>query len=74
MDGQLVSYDNRRLAASRLSEKETIPLDVVDPQAIMPGSKKTWQQAFDKRRNMEINRVNGNSVPPKGLPGLPKIN
>jgi hypothetical protein len=40
VDGQLVSYDNRRLAASRLSEKETIPLDVVDPQAIMLGSKR----------------------------------
>lgn len=74
VDGQLVSYDNRRLAASRLSGQESVPIEIVDPNAIMPGSKKTWKTAFEQRRNMKINQVDGKPVPAKGLPDIPKIN
>ncbi|MEY2864146.1 MAG: hypothetical protein RLY58_1853 [Pseudomonadota bacterium] len=74
VDGQLVSYDNRRLMASRIAGVKEVPIEVVNPLDIMPGSKKTWQKAFDIRRNMEINRVDGKPVPPTGLPSLPRIN
>ncbi|MEO6315866.1 MAG: hypothetical protein ABIU63_17745 [Chitinophagaceae bacterium] len=46
---------------------------IVQPNDIMPGSKKTWQKAFEVRFNRKINRENGVPVPLGGLKSKPKI-
>ncbi|UFQ02376.1 RHS domain-containing protein [Pseudomonas fitomaticsae] len=74
VDGQLVSYDNRRLRAAQLAELEEIPIEIVLAEDIMPGSKKTWEKAFNQRRNEKRNWVDGKPVPPTGLKDQPKIN
>ncbi|MEE4672739.1 type IV secretion protein Rhs, partial [Pseudomonas alliivorans] len=74
IDGQLVSYDNRRLRAARIAELELVPVKVVDPNEMMPDSNSTWQEKFDRRRRMQINLVDGKQMDPKGLNSLPSIN
>ena len=74
VDGQLVSYDNRRLRAAQLAELKEIPIEIVLAEDIMPGSKKTWEKAFNQRRNEKRNWVDGKPVPPTGLKDQPKIN
>jgi len=71
-DGQLVSYDNRRLlAAQRAGVK--VPIEVVNPAATMPGSKKTWGRAFDARMNDSRNKAGGGSVPRGGVRTQPNV-
>ena len=41
VDGQLVSYDNRRLMAAQKLDFAKLPVNIVNPDDIMPGSKKT---------------------------------
>jgi RHS repeat-associated protein len=72
-DGQWVSYDNRRLMAAQQAGLKDIPYEVVDPKAIMPGSKKTWEQAFMKRFNDRRNLDAGGAVPQGGLSNQPSI-
>ncbi|WP_205901359.1 RHS repeat domain-containing protein, partial [Pseudomonas viridiflava] len=74
VDGQLVSYDNRRLRAARSVGLNSIPIQIVLAEDIMPGSKKTWEKAFKLRREDRRNLLDGEPVPPKGLNTLPKIN
>ncbi|WP_230203440.1 RHS repeat domain-containing protein, partial [Pseudomonas syringae] len=74
VDGQLVSYDNRRLRAARSIGLDSIPIQIVLAEDIMPGSKKTWEKAFKLRREDRRNLLDGEPVPPKGLNTLPKIN
>ena len=73
VDGQLVSYDNRRLMAAQMAGLDSIPIEVVDANAIMPGSKKTWGQAFNKRFNDKRNIKAGGKVPRNGLKGMPEV-
>ena len=74
VDGQLVSYDNRRLRAAQLANLDEIPIEIVLAEDIMPGSKKTWEKAFHQRRNDQRNRVDGQPIPPQGRKELPTIN
>lgn len=73
MDGKWVSYDNRRLMAAQQAGLENIPYKIVKPGDIMPGSKKTWSQAFQKRFNDSRNVQAGGVVPNGGLSSQPKI-
>jgi hypothetical protein len=72
-DGKWVSYDNRRLMAAQQAGLKDIPFEVVGPKAIMPGSKKTWEQAFRKRFNDGRNVDAGGVVPSGGLSTQPSI-
>ncbi|KAB0503562.1 RHS repeat-associated core domain-containing protein [Pseudomonas lini] len=74
VDGQLVSYDNRRLRAAQMADLEKIPIEIVAAEDIMPGSKKTWEKAFKMRRNEQRNWVDGQPAPATGIKTLPKIN
>jgi RHS repeat-associated protein len=69
--GQYVSYDNRRLAAARLSKKECVPVETVNPMDAGPLSGKTWGQAFLERMNDPRNIRLGGPVPARGLNNLP---
>ncbi len=73
VDGQLVSYDNRRLDAAR-EIGEPVTIHRVNPNDQYPPSPKavTWKEAFRKRMNSGRNRdAQGNPVPPKGLAERP---
>ena len=73
MDGKWVSYDNRRLMAAQRAGLDNIPYKVVKSNDIMPGSKKTWSQAFQKRFNDQRNIEAGGAVPNGGLSSQPII-
>jgi RHS repeat-associated protein len=74
VNGQLVSYDNRRLDAAR---EAGVPVGVVrvDPNAPHPESTtgKTWAEKFRERYRDPRNRgPNGEPVPDTGLPDRPQ--
>jgi RHS repeat-associated protein len=69
--GQCVSYDNRRLAAARLSKKDCVPVETVNPMDACPLSGKTWGQAFLERMNDPRKISLGGPVPARGLNSLP---
>jgi RHS repeat-associated protein len=74
VDGQLVSYDNRRLDAAR---EAGVPVGVVrvDPNAPHPDSTtgKTWAEKFQERFRDPRNRgPNGEPVPNTGLSDRPQ--
>ena len=71
VDGQYISYDNRRLLAAQNAGLDSIEVNVVDPNAIHPDSTtgKTWKDQFDKRRKDKRNKP---AVPEKGLKIKPK--
>ena len=48
-DGQLVSYDNRRLISVQNAQLDKLKVDLVNENDIMPVSKKTLKKAFQKR-------------------------
>ena len=70
-DGQLETYDNRRLKAAQTAKKAgalaAVPVSVVDPDGPMPDSSKTWGEAFEDRRNSRKNAKLGGPVPPGGI-------
>jgi hypothetical protein len=72
-DGKLVTYDNRRLMAAQNAGVKDIPYELVNPNDIMPGSKKTWAEAFEKRFNDSRNVKAGGAVPRGGLKEQPQI-
>jgi hypothetical protein len=72
-DGKWVSYDNRRLMGAQLANLKTAPHEIVKPNDIMPGSKKTWAKAFEDRFGDIRNINNGGTVPRGGLKTQPKI-
>jgi len=72
-NGQLVTYDNRRVMAAQNAGLEKIPVEVVDPEDMMPGSKRTWGQAFTRRFNDPRNIELGGPVPTQGLSQQPMI-
>lgn len=67
IDGQLVSYDDRRLDAAR---EAGVPVGVqrVDPTAPHPESTtgKTWAEKFQERFRDPLTRLNGEPVPDTG--------
>ncbi len=71
-DGQLVSYDNRRLLAAQQAGVK-VPVEMVNPEATMPGSKKTWGKAFEARMNDPRNRAAGGAVPRGGTRAQPSV-
>jgi RHS repeat-associated protein len=72
IDGQLVSYDNRRLDAAR---EAGVPVGVrrVNPNDPHPESTtgKTWAEKFQERFRDPRNRLNGEPVPNTGLSDRP---
>lgn len=73
VDGQLVSYDNRRLDAAR-EIGEPVTIHRVNPNDPYPPSPNgvTWKEAFRKRMNSGANRdAQGNPVPPTGVTERP---
>jgi len=74
IDGQLVSYDNRRIAAARMAGLPEVPYEKVDPSALFPGSKRTWAQQFERRRFDPRNLIEGEPLPRTGRNELPHIN
>ncbi|MET0405405.1 MAG: RHS repeat-associated core domain-containing protein [Cystobacter sp.] len=73
VDGQHVSYDNRRLLAAQTAKLDKVPVEVVDPHALMPGSKKTWAKSFHQRRNDPRNIDAGGLVPEQGIKEQPRV-
>jgi uncharacterized protein RhaS with RHS repeats len=73
INGQHVSYDNRRLMAAQNAGLPSVPVEVVSPEARVPGKRQTWQQEFDKRRRDRRNKIAGGVVPPEGLKEQPAV-
>jgi hypothetical protein len=73
MNGKYVTYDNRRLMAAQQANLNSIPFEIVKAKDIMPGSKKTWEQAFKNRFNDPRNLEAGGIVPAGGLSSQPKV-
>jgi uncharacterized protein RhaS with RHS repeats len=75
VDGQLVSYDNRRLLSAQNAGLETLTVDVVNPNSPHPDSTtgKTWLQKFQERFRHKKNKKSGGIVPDKGLKEKPKV-
>ncbi|MFI6057783.1 RHS repeat-associated core domain-containing protein [Streptomyces sp. NPDC051286] len=79
-NGQLVSYDNRRLDAAREvragDPDYRVRVERVDPDAANPAksSGMTWEQSFEQRMKKKINRdENGCRVPYEGLDERPEV-
>ena len=72
-NGQLVTYDNRRLDAALEANVEKVKIIKVDPNAPHPDSAtgRTWEQQFDKRFNDKRNKMAGGVVPSEGLSSRP---
>jgi RHS repeat-associated protein len=62
VEGQLVSFDNRRLLAAQNAELKQVAVQRVDLNDIKPGTNITWRESLNKRLNSS----------PKGS-GLPKV-
>ena len=75
VDGQMVSYDNRRLLAAQNAGLEKITVDVVDKNAPHPDSStgKTWWQKFQERFKDRRNVSAGGVVPETGLREKPTL-
>ena len=73
VDGQLVTYDNRRLDAALDAGLEKIKVNKVDPNSPHPNSStaKTWEQKFQQRFNDIRNKKAGGVVPKTGLKKRP---
>jgi RHS repeat-associated protein len=73
VDGQLVSYDNRRLDAALEAGVDRVPIRQVNPNDAHPDSTtgKTWGDKFKERRLDRRNKMAGGAVPEKGLPTRP---
>ncbi|WP_287169781.1 RHS repeat-associated core domain-containing protein [Pseudomonas sp.] len=72
-NGQLVSYDNRRLDAAREAKIEKVKIVIVDLNSPHPDSTtgKTWLQKFQQRFSDPRNVRNGGAVPDTGLSNRP---
>jgi hypothetical protein len=72
-DGSLVSYDNRRLMAAQQANLDSVPVQMVKPNDMLPDTSKTWNQAFLDRLNHKWNVKAGGVVPNNGLSNQPEI-
>jgi RHS repeat-associated protein len=75
VNGQLVTYDNRRLDAAFEAGETKVPITRVDPAAPdgISTAGRTWQQAFTKRLNDPRNVRAGGRVPPEGTSERPTV-
>jgi len=75
VNGQLVTYDNRRLDAAFEAGETKVPVTRVDPAAPdgISTAGRTWQQAFTKRLNDPRNVRAGGRVPPEGTSERPAV-
>ncbi|MCX8581329.1 hypothetical protein J3U18_06465 [Gilliamella sp. B3482] len=75
VDGQLVSYDNRRLLSAQNACIDKLEVNVVKADDVFPDSTtgKTWGQKFKERFNDIRNKKAGGVVPDKGLKEKPRI-
>jgi hypothetical protein len=73
VDGQLVSYDNRRLLSAQRAGLKNLEVTEVKPDDIMPDSKKTWEKAFDQRLNDKRNVPKGEKAPKAGWKEQPDL-
>jgi|GEM_PF-1960129 len=72
-DGNLVSYDNRRLMAAQQAGLDSVPVQFVKPTDIHPEISGTWENAFLKRLNHQWNIKAGGVVPNSGISSQPEI-
>lgn len=72
VNGQLVSYDNRRLWAAQMTRNVNpkVPVIVVDPNGPSDVRGLTWAQAFKQRREDSRNKV---PVPEQGVKTKPRF-
>ena len=75
VDGQLVSYDNRRLLSAQNAGLTELEVNIVKADDAFPGSTtgKTWGQKFQERFNDKRNKKAGGVVPDKGLKEKPTL-
>jgi RHS repeat-associated protein len=75
VNGQLVTYDNRRLDAALEVDSTRVPITRVDPAAPdgISTAGRTWQQAFTKRLNDPRNARAGGRLPPEGTSERPTV-
>jgi RHS repeat-associated protein len=75
VQGQYVSYDNRRLLAAQLAGQKSVPVTVVEPSAMVRVQKvwMTWTQAFAKRMRDDWDVRPGDPVSPQGYRRQPRI-
>jgi RHS repeat-associated protein len=75
VNGQLVTYDNRRLNAALEVGSPRVPITRVDPAAPdwISTAGRTWQQAFTKRLNDPLNVRAGGRLPPEGTSKRPTV-
>ena len=74
VDGQLVSYDNRRLLAAQNANLGSLTVDLLDKNDIAiskEGKQTTWWQRFQKRYADKRNIKAGGVVPDTGLSEKP---
>ncbi|WP_196303695.1 RHS repeat-associated core domain-containing protein, partial [Chromobacterium violaceum] len=73
VNGQLVTYDNRRLKAAQEAGIDRVPINRVDPNSPHPDSStgKTWGDKFKQRFNDPRNVKAGGPVPPTGMKERP---
>lgn len=75
VNGQLVTYDNRRLDAALDVDSSRVPITRVDPAAPdgISTAGRTWQQAFTKRLKDPRNARAGGRLPPEGTSERPAV-
>ncbi|MEE4486003.1 hypothetical protein V2T44_24025 [Serratia ficaria] len=79
VDGQLVTYDNRRLDAALEAGVDKVSVQRVDPNAVHPSpsiGKTCWQkfqERFKDRRNVKAGGVVPNQGPNTDLKGVRKL-
>ena len=73
VDGQLVTYDNRRLDAALESNTDQVPIQRVNPDDPFPDSTtgKTWSEKFQQRFSDPRNKRAGGTVPDEGISERP---
>jgi len=74
VEGQLVTYDNRRPDAAFEAELDKVKVNKINPSASYPESStgKTWWQKFQQRFKDRRNIKSGGIFPDKGLNTRPK--
>ncbi|MEL7935528.1 RHS repeat-associated core domain-containing protein, partial [Pseudomonas delhiensis] len=75
VDGQLVSYDNRRLDAALEADLKKVSIIKESPDAPHPDSAtgKTWKEKFQQRFNDRRNIRAGGPVPRQGVRTRPTV-
>ena len=64
VDGQMVTYDNRRLLAAQNAGLNTLEINTVEADELFPLSEKnTWWDKFKERYKDDRNIVEGGIVP-----------